>query len=109
MTFGNEGWVLALDRIADAINARTRALFVVSPSNPSGWTASLTELQALLALSRRHGLWILADETYSRFWYGEGPRAPSFLDVMDTDDRIIFVNTFSKNWAVTGWRIGWIQ
>src|SRR5881227_3589731 len=63
---------------------------------------------ALLALARRHGLWIVADETYARFWYGEALRAPSFFDLMDAEDRILFVNTFSKNWAMTGWRIGWI-
>ena len=108
MSFGNDGWSLDLDRLAAAITAKTRALFIVSPSNPTGWTATRTDLVALLALARRHGLWIVADETYARFWYGEGPRAPSFFDVMDPQDRVLFVNTFSKNWAMTGWRIGWI-
>jgi len=109
MMLGNAGWSLDLDRVAAAAGPRTRALFVVSPSNPTGWTATREELAALLALARRHGLWIIADETYARFWYGEGERAPSFLDVMAPDDRILFVNTFSKNWAMTGWRIGWIM
>ncbi|MBZ0141349.1 MAG: pyridoxal phosphate-dependent aminotransferase, partial [Pseudorhodoplanes sp.] len=108
MTFGNDGWSLDLDRISAAVTPRTRALFVVTPSNPTGWTATRQELTALFALARKHGLWIIADETYARFWYGEGPRAPSFFDIMDPDDRIIFVNTFSKNWAMTGWRMGWI-
>jgi aspartate/methionine/tyrosine aminotransferase len=108
MSFGNDGWSLDLDRLGAAVTPRTRALFVVSPSNPTGWTATREELTALLALARRHGLWIIADETYARFWYGEGPRAPSFFDVMEPEDRILFVNTFSKNWAMTGWRIGWI-
>jgi aspartate/methionine/tyrosine aminotransferase len=108
MGFGNDGWRLPLDRLAAAIGPRSRAVFVVSPSNPTGWTATHDELRAILDLARRHGLWILADETYARFWYDEGERAPSFLDVMEADDRILFVNTFSKNWAMTGWRIGWI-
>src|SRR5262245_4201458 len=108
MTFGNRGWTLDLEQLAAAVTARTRALVVVSPSNPTGWTASRDELAALLALARRHGLWIIADETYARFWYGDGARAPSFLDVMDPEDRVLFVNTFSKNWAMTGWRVGWI-
>ena len=108
MSFGNDGWSLDLERLGAAITPKTRALFVVSPSNPTGWTASRADLIALLGLARRHGLWILADETYARFWYGEGPRAPSFFDVMDAEDRVLFVNTFSKNWAMTGWRIGWI-
>ena len=108
MSFGNDGWTLDLGRLAAAITARTRALVVVSPSNPTGWTASRGELTALLALARAHGLWIIADETYARFWYDDGPRAPSFYDVMAADDRVLFANTFSKNWAMTGWRVGWI-
>lgn len=108
MSFGNGGWSLDLDRLGAAITDKTRALFVVSPNNPTGWTASRADLSALLALARRHGLWIVADETYARFWYGEGARAPSFFDVMEPEDRILFVNTFSKNWAMTGWRVGWI-
>jgi aspartate/methionine/tyrosine aminotransferase len=71
--------------------------------------ASRAELEQVLALARKHGLWIVADEIYARFHWGEGERAPSFRDVMDPDDAIVFVNTFSKNWAMTGWRMGWIE
>src|SRR5262245_43435864 len=108
MSFGNRGWTLDLDRLAAAIKERTRALVLVSPSNPTGWSASRDDLTALLAIARRHGFWIIADETYARFWYADGPRAPSFYDVMAADDRVLFINTFSKNWAMTGWRMGWI-
>jgi aspartate/methionine/tyrosine aminotransferase len=104
----SNGWSCDVDRIAAAITPRTRALFLVSPSNPTGWTATIDDLKATLALARKHGLWIIADETYARFWYGEGSRAPSYFDVMEPEDRILFVNTFSKNWAMTGWRVGWI-
>src|SRR3954447_10979063 len=52
MSFGNEGWSLNLERLADAVAPKTRALFVVSPSNPTGWTASRDDLIALLALAR---------------------------------------------------------
>jgi aspartate/methionine/tyrosine aminotransferase len=108
MSFGNDGWTLDFERLTSAITPRTRAIVVVSPSNPTGWTATLDDLKFLLDLARKNGLWIIADETYARFWYGGGERAPSFYDVMSTDDRIIFVNTFSKNWAMTGWRMGWM-
>ncbi|MGV3633641.1 MAG: pyridoxal phosphate-dependent aminotransferase [Pseudorhodoplanes sp.] len=108
MRFGNAGWTLDLERIAAAITDRTRVIVLVTPSNPTGWTATHDDLRAVLALARQHGLWIVADETYARFWYGEGPRAPSFLDIMTPEDRILFVNTFSKNWCMTGWRMGWI-
>ncbi len=108
MHFGNKGWTLDMDQLAAAITSRTKVLVLVSPSNPTGWSATLSELKEILSLARRHSLWIVADETYSRFWYAEGPRAPSFYDLMTPDDRIVFVNTFSKNWAMTGWRMGWI-
>ncbi len=108
MSFGNDGWALDFEKLAAAITPRTRALFVVSPSNPTGWTATREDLAALLALARRHGIWIVADETYVRFWYGAVPRAPSFFDVIEPRDKVLFVNTFSKNWAMTGWRVGWI-
>ena len=108
MSFGNNGWTLDFERLTSAITPRTRAFVVVSPSNPTGWTATHDDLKFLLALARRNNLWIIADETYARFWYGGGPRAPSFYDVIAPEDRIIFVNTFSKNWAMTGWRMGWM-
>lgn len=108
MHLTESGWTLDIERLAAAITPRTRVLFVNSPSNPTGWVASRAELVAVLALARRHGLWIIADEIYTRFWYGEGARTPSFMDIMDDEDRILFVNTFSKNWAMTGWRLGWI-
>jgi aspartate/methionine/tyrosine aminotransferase len=108
MTFSPDGWSLDFDKLAAAITPKTRVLFLVSPSNPTGWTASHDDLRHLLAMARQHGIWIVADETYARFWYGEGTRAPSFYDVIEPEDRVLFVNTFSKNWAMTGWRVGWI-
>ena len=70
--------------------------------------ATREELAAILDLSRRRGLWIVADEIYGRLAY-QGERAPSFHDVMAPDDRILFLQTLSKNWAMTGWRIGWLE
>ncbi len=108
LRFGNDGWRLDLDRLFDSATARTRAIFINSPANPTGWTASREELQAILDFARARGLFIVADEVYHRFFYA-GDRAPSFHDVATADDRVIHVNTFSKNWAMTGWRIGWIS
>ncbi|KQZ15619.1 aspartate aminotransferase [Mesorhizobium sp. Root554] len=102
------GWSCDLEKIAAAITPATRAIFVNTPSNPTGWTADRETLKAILNLARARKLWIIADEIYSLFHYGGG-RAPSFLDVATDDDRILFVNSFSKNWAMTGWRIGWVK
>src|ERR1700712_1217303 len=107
LDFDGGKWALDIGRLEAAITPKTRGLFLNTPSNPTGWTASLEDLTAILALARKHGLWIMADEIYARFYYGGG-RAPSLLDIMQQDDRILFVNSFSKNWSMTGWRIGWI-
>ncbi len=106
--FSGNGWMLDPERLAAAITPKTRALFVNSPSNPTGWTADQETLKAILELSRKHGLWIIADEIYSLFHY-DGQRAASFFDVMEPEDRVLFVNSFSKNWAMTGWRVGWLR
>lgn len=102
------GWNCDLERLEAAITPRTKAIFVNSPSNPTGWTADEETMRTILGIARRHGLWIIADEIYSLFHYSGG-RAPSFLDIIEGEDRIIFVNSFSKNWAMTGWRIGWLR
>ena len=102
------GWSCDVEKIAASITPRTKALFINTPSNPTGWTADHETLQAILDLARAKDLWIIADEIYSLFHYGHG-RAPSFLDIATAEDRILFVNSFSKNWAMTGWRVGWIK
>ncbi|HSI41715.1 MAG TPA: pyridoxal phosphate-dependent aminotransferase [Xanthobacteraceae bacterium] len=109
LDFGLDGVSLDPAKLEAAITPRTRALFINSPANPTGFVASLETLEAVLAIARRHGLWIIADEIYGRFYYEAGGLAPSFHDIMEPEDRILFVQTFSKNWAMTGWRIGWIE
>ena len=105
---GAAAWLLDHDRLASAIGPKTRAIVVNSPANPTGWTASRADLERLLELARLHGLWIVADEIYGRLVF-DGPRAPSFHDVMEPDDRVLVVQTLSKNWAMTGLRVGWIE
>ncbi|MTI42434.1 pyridoxal phosphate-dependent aminotransferase [Roseibium hamelinense] len=109
MDFTSAGWSLDIDRLVDAATPQTRAIFLNSPCNPSGWVASRDNIEAILAFARKEGLWIIADEIYARFYFGGGRRAPSFFDVIEPDDRVIFVNSFSKNWAMTGWRVGWLS
>ncbi|MCA1243587.1 pyridoxal phosphate-dependent aminotransferase [Stappia stellulata] len=109
LTFSDDGWTLDAERLIAAITPRTRAIYLNSPSNPTGWTADLATLEAILTEARRRGLWIIADEVYSRFVRGGLTRAPSFIDIAEPDDRILYVNTFSKNWAMTGWRVGWLS
>ena len=101
------GWRLDVERLFAACDSRTRGIFVNSPGNPTGWVISPAEIEALLAFARASGLWLIADEVYGRIVYGNRP-APSFLDQAVPEDRLIVVNSFSKSWAMTGWRLGWM-
>jgi aspartate/methionine/tyrosine aminotransferase len=104
----SDQWKLDLQRLLDALKPGTRALYLNSPNNPTGWTVSADELQAILGHCRRHGIWIFADDAYERLYYaGEGV-APTFLDISEPEDRLISANTFSKSWLMTGWRLGWL-
>jgi aspartate/methionine/tyrosine aminotransferase len=103
-----EAWRLDPERLAAAVTPATRAILFNSPANPTGYVATQAELIAVLDLARRRDLWIVADEIYGRLTY-DGGRAPSFHDIMAPDDKILFVQTLSKNWAMTGWRVGWLE
>jgi aspartate/methionine/tyrosine aminotransferase len=100
-------WTLDLQKVFDAVDARTRAIFVNSPGNPTGWTLSSDEQRALLDFAKARGLWIMADEVYARLIYTR-PVAPSFLELARPDDPLLVLNSFSKPWAMTGWRVGWL-
>jgi aspartate/methionine/tyrosine aminotransferase len=107
---GPEGWALDLPRLLATLTPGTRALMINSPNNPTGWVMSRADQQVVLDHCRRHGIWIIADEVYERLHYaGDGrPTAPSFLDLAGRDERVIGVNSFSKAWLMTGWRLGWL-
>lgn len=108
LTFSPQGWQLDLDRLLAALTPGTRAVYVNSPNNPTGWTISREAQQALLAHCRRHGIWIIADDAYERLYFEGAGVAPSFLDIAEPGDRLIVANTFSKTWLMTGWRLGWL-
>jgi aspartate/methionine/tyrosine aminotransferase len=98
---------LDLQKVFDAVDGRTRAIFVNSPGNPTGWTMTADEQRAILDFARKRGIWVMADEVYARLIYTR-PVAPSFLELAGPDDPLIVLNSFSKPWAMTGWRIGWL-
>jgi aspartate/methionine/tyrosine aminotransferase len=101
-------WTLDLDALLAAISDRTRVLVVNSPNNPTGWTLTRDEQLAILAHCRRTGTWIIADEVYERLYFEAEPVAPSFLDIAEPDDRLVVINSFSKCFLMTGWRLGWM-
>lgn len=109
LEFSPSGWTLDLGRLLDALAPGTRALYLNSPNNPTGWSVTREEQRAILEHCRRHGIWIFADDAYERLYYRDaGGVAPSFLDLADRGERVVSTNTFSKAWLMTGWRLGWL-
>ncbi len=98
---------LDLEKVYAAVDDRTRAIFVNSPGNPTGWMMTGEQQKALLDFARARGIWIMADEVYARLVYNQ-PYAPSFLEHAAPDDPLIVLQSFSKPWAMTGWRLGWM-
>ena len=94
-----------------AVTPRTRMLLYTSPSNPLGWVATVDEQQQLLDFARGHNLWLVADEVYERLNYtGAKPNtpAPTILKLATRDDAVIVIQSFSKMYCMTGWRLGWL-
>lgn len=100
---------LDVDRVRASIDRNTRMLIVNSPSNPTGWVITEDEQQTLLDLADEHDLILLADEVYERLVYDGRPIAPSFARLCSPNDRLVIVNSFSKTYNMTGWRLGWAQ
>ncbi len=104
---GEKRFAIDFEALDQAVTARTRLLIYTSPSNPLGWVASPEEQRKLLEFCRRHRLWLLADEVYERLYYGLGP-APSILRICSRTDPVIVIQSFSKTYCMTGWRLGWM-
>jgi aspartate aminotransferase len=107
MDLGANGWSLDPERLAAAMDARTRAVFFASPGNPTGAMIPMETQSEMLRLCRERGVWLLADEVYNRLAFGRHA-APTILDIAEPEDRLIVINSFSKSWAMTGWRLGWM-
>lgn len=105
----NGRWSLDVERLLGALTPETRLCIINSPNNPTGWTIEPEALDAILAHCRQNGIWLLCDDVYERLVHDPALRsAPSVLARAEPEDRVISVNSFSKAWSMTGWRIGWI-
>lgn len=104
----DQNWHLDVQKIFDAVSDKTRAIIINSPNNPTGWMISKAQMQVILDFARQRGIWIVSDEVYSRLVLDDSRPAPSFLDVSEPEDLLLVVNSFSKNWSMTGWRLGWV-
>ena len=107
MDHGPGGWTLDLDKLAAAMDATVKLVFFASPGNPTGAMLPMATQIAMLTRCRARGVWLMADEVYNRFVFGQHA-GPTLLDHVEPEDRVLVVNSFSKAWAMTGWRLGWL-
>jgi len=106
-----ERYEVDFDALEAAVGPRTRLLLLTSPSNPLGWVASVPEQRRLLEFCRAHGIWLIADEVYERIYYEGaeiGEPAPSILRLCERDDAVHVIQSFSKTYCMSGWRVGWL-
>lgn len=109
LTVANGRWSLDVDRLLDRLTPDTRLCIINSPNNPTGWTIEPEALDAVLAHCRKYGIWLLGDDVYERLVHDPALNsAPSLLARAEPGDRVMSVNSFSKAWSMTGWRVGWI-
>ena len=106
-TVETNNFAIDAEKIAAHITARTKAVIVVSPSNPTGAVQPQTTLERIAALAVEHDLVVISDEIYEKFVY-EGTRHHSMASFPGLFDRTITINGFSKHYSMTGFRIGYI-
>ncbi len=107
LTHDRDGWHLSLDDVFAAVDQNTRLIYLATPGNPTGWMIQRRQAEELLAFCRNRGIALLSDEVYHRIVY-DRPVAFSFLEIAQPSDPLFVVNSFSKSWAMTGWRMGWL-
>jgi len=105
-TDAEDGFRLHADRVAAAITPRTKAMLFGSPANPTGATQSREDLNRLVALANQHDFYLLSDEIYDRLTYVGTHTCLGSLP--GARERTIVFNGFSKAYAMTGWRVGYI-
>ena len=101
------GWRYDLDELASKITPKTRAIYVNSPGNPTGGVLTRDDIEAIAALAERHGIWIISDEAYEDVVF-DGAEHVSAASLPGMYDRTISFYTFSKTYAMTGLRLGYV-
>ncbi len=107
-TIEEEGFALDFDAIKKAITPRTKAIICCSPNNPTGTVFSEKELRELASLALQHNLVIITDEAYEYFVF-DGHRHFSIASIPEMKEHVISCYTFTKTYAMTGWRIGYLH
>ncbi|HEV8240554.1 MAG TPA: pyridoxal phosphate-dependent aminotransferase [Thermoanaerobaculia bacterium] len=103
----DDGFAVHADRLIAAMTPRTRAVIVNSPCNPTGGMMSAVDLERLVEAAAAAGVLVIADETYDQFVYDGARHASAAALAARFPDTVVVVGSFSKTWAMTGWRLGW--
>ena len=103
----DNGWKIDIEKLRAEITPKTKAFILANPSNPTGMITDTGELEEIVRLSEEHGFFIFTDQTYEFMVY-DGLALPSFLSYPSIRDRLIVCNSFSKEFSMTGWRIGYL-
>jgi aspartate aminotransferase len=102
-----DGFRIHAGPLLDAVTSRTRAILLNSPCNPTGGIISAADLRQVVAFAAERGLIVISDETYERFVYDEPPASAAAL-AAEFPETVAVVGSFSKTYAMTGWRIGYL-
>lgn len=105
-TRAEDNFIMRAADVEKALTPRTRMVIADSPSNPSGAVIPPDEFAKILALCQRRGVWLLSDECYSHFVYGDA-KPFSIASVAGSKSGVIIVGSCSKTYAMTGWRVGY--
>ena len=101
-------FAITADPLLERISSKTRAILINSPCNPTGQVADPAEIRKLAAACVERGIYLIADETYEHFLYGDAEHLSPASMGPDEKAHVITVNTVSKTYAMTGWRLGYV-
>ena len=102
------GFRVTVDQLEEARTPHTKALFFVSPSNPTGAVYPADEIEAIGRWAVEHGIWVFADEIYEHLTYDDNVHYSMRALVPEIDDHFVAINGVAKTYAMTGWRVGWM-
>ncbi|MDX6410080.1 MAG: aspartate aminotransferase [Gaiellaceae bacterium] len=103
-----DGFRVTVEQLEEVLTPRTKAILFVSPSNPTGAMYSRDEVEAIGRFAVERGLWVVTDEMYEHFVYGERDAPSMPVVVPELAERCVVINAVSKAYAMTGWRVGWM-
>ena len=103
-TYEEEDFQISVDRLESLITERTKALLINSPSNPTGNCLTVETMEKIAVIAEKYDLIVIADDIYTAFSY-QSPFVP-FASLPGMKERTVILNSFSKNFTMTGWRVG---